>query len=155
VSPALPPDGLLAAGEPLRYRHVPFFGQPAPLYRWVNAGQAPPGGEGGFPNGIQVGASSRLVYRLSGETRLRGRVALGTSQSGGAAAVPPVCRFVVQSADAAGKVTTRWQSEAVQPGEVASFDVDLQGVALLILGTDSEAGGDTGRGLWLDTVVTP
>jgi len=158
LAPGRPPAGLLARSEPLRYRHVSMFGQTTPLRRW-SSGLPQVWRNGiGFPNGLQVGMSSRLVYKLDGQARLTGTVAVfDVTQATAGSLVRPACRFRVQTADAQGNVTTRWQSESLLAGESESLNVDVSGGSLLILGTDSVAGGDLGQAVWRDAglVATP
>ncbi|QEG43298.1 hypothetical protein [Roseimaritima ulvae] len=136
-----PVPGLLAAEQPLRYRAVPVFGQPRPLRQWTVGGS----------NGIEVAATSRLVFRVDGAQRLRGKVLVPAVDEG---AVQAACQFTIQSA-AGGKVTTHWQSEPLSAGKksVQSFDVPLDAGGLLILGSDSVSGGDRSRPIWLDTIL--
>ncbi len=136
--------GLLAAQTPLRYRAVSVFGHSPPLRQWSV----------GVANGIQVAATSRLVFSLDGSQRLRGKIMVPAAGQG---AVQAACRVTIQTADAKGAVTTRWQSEPLPAGAqdgVESFDVELSGERLLILGSDSVSGGDLAQPIWLDVVLS-
>ncbi|WP_153555898.1 hypothetical protein [Roseimaritima sediminicola] len=157
VAPAVV-DGLLARAAPLRYRAVPWFGSPPPLHRETTP----------LRNRIETAATSRLVYSLDRPRRLRGRVvvrdarwAAATSPSPSAfsatddSSLIPACRFTVQTVDAQGTVTTRWQSDpvgAIAGENAVDFDVVLPAAGLLILGSDSASGGDLPVPQWRDVV---
>ncbi|QDS95945.1 hypothetical protein FF011L_47470 [Roseimaritima multifibrata] len=161
-------SGALELRSPLRYRHVPSFGDVIAMDSWGDS-SSPRWCEGEWVrSGIEVPANSRIVYRLNGEQRLRGfvRARMDVAPNHDRLLRSMVCRFIVQTADASGKLTTRWQSPEITAGtegnlseseeetdRTAEIDIDLAGAKLLILGVDPIGNAGFGRGQWLEMTL--
>lgn len=151
-----PGGALVAAWVPVRYRAVPLLEMAPPLVRWSDGWPAQYFQGYGYPNAIVAAATSRLVYRLDGQQRLRGTVTVQTrADLASQTTVVPQCQFVVQTSRGGQQTETVWQSPAVAAGQQLSFDVELKDSQLLILGSDSVSAGDLPQAIWLDLVAYP
>lgn len=151
-----PGGDLVAAWVPLRYRAVPLLGTEPQLVRWSDGWPVQYFQGYGYPNAIVAAATSRLVYRLDGQQRLRGTVTVQPhADFAGQTTVIPQCQFVVQTSGGGQQTETVWQSPTVSAGQQLSFDVELKDSQLLILGSDSVSAGDLPQAIWLDLVAYP